>query len=77
MLIIPFPALESGTSWAMRGCSLVKAKLWLNVVFTVVYGWRQTTKNKKQVSMIKIGPLASTKEHQQLQGFRSITFTSG
>ena len=32
----------------------------VNVVFTVVYGWRQ----QQQVSMIIMGPLASTKEHQ-------------
>ena len=31
---------------AKLGCSLVQAKLWLNVVFTVVYGWRQTKQDE-------------------------------
>ena len=53
---------------------LSTSEVMVNAVFTEVYGWRQ---NKKQVSMIIMGPLASTKEHQKLQGFRSITSTSG
>ena len=40
-------------SWAMRGCSLVQAKLWL-----------ETKTRQQQVSIEIIGPLASTKEHQ-------------
>ena len=44
----------------MRGCALVQTKLSLNVVLTVVYGWRQ----KKSIEII--GPLASTKAHQNV-----------
>ena len=36
----------------MQGCALVRAKLWLNVVFTVVYGSRQKQfhKNNRTLS---------------------------
>ena len=43
-------------SWAKRWCSLVQAKLWLETTT------RQQDKTKN--SMKIMGPLASTKEHQ-------------
>ena len=64
--VIPNPAKTTNKpSWPMRGCALVQAKLWLNVVFTEVYGWRQNKQKKTKKSIEIIRPLASTKAHQQ------------